>query len=69
MSANPRVFSGEPLHIRGGEMTTKSLIQLPGEVVIKLGQQFDVKEEDGSCGEFIGYHVEEDFWTIVLISL
>jgi hypothetical protein len=69
MSTDPRIFSCEPLHFCGGEMTTKPLIQLPREVVIKFGQQFDVEEEDSSSCELVGYHVQEDFRTIILIPL
>ena len=69
MSADLRIFPGEALDIRFGEVPAKPDVELAREIVVEFGEQLDVEEEDGGGGEFVGDDVEEDFWAEVFVFL
>lgn len=61
------IFTRKPLNLSLLQMATKPKIQLAWEVVIELGEEFDIKEEHGRGCQLIGNHVEEDFRTVVFV--
>ena len=67
MSPDPGIFSSESLDLRIIQMTTQPHIQLAGEVVVELGKKFDVEEEHGRRGQFVGDHIEEDLRAVVFV--
>lgn len=52
-----------------GEVATEAGVEFPRKVVVEFGEEFDIEEEDGGGGEFVGDHVEEDFWAVVFGGL
>lgn len=61
MTPHLAILSCKPLHLRLRQPPAKPAIQFPGEIVIEFREEFDVQEEDGRGGEFVGDDVEEDF--------
>ena len=69
MFADARVFAREPFHFGVGEVSTEAHVQFAGEVVVEFGEEFDVEEEHGGRRELVGYDVEENLGTEVLVLL
>lgn len=67
MSPNLRILPRKTLNLVLTQPLPQSRIQLPREIIIKLRQEFDVKEEDRSLGQFGGDDVQEDFRTVVFV--
>lgn len=69
MSPDARVFTREPLDFVVGEVAAEAHVELAGEVIVEFGEEFDVEEEDGGGGEFVGDDVEEDLRAVVFVFL
>jgi len=67
MSPDARVFTRESLDFVVGQVTTEAHVEFAGKVVIEFGEKFDIEEEDGSRGEFVGDDVEEDLGAVVFV--
>lgn len=67
VSPDPRILSRKSLDFRIRETPAQSLIQLAGKVVVELGQQLDIEEENGRGRELVRDHIQENFRTIVLV--
>ena len=60
-----RVFPRETLDLGVAEATAQAGVELAREIVVELGEELDVEEEDGGGGEFVGDDVEEDLGAMV----
>ena len=67
MSPDARVLSCKPLDFVVGQVAAEARVEFAGEVVVEFGEEFDVQEEDGSGGEFVGDDVEEDLGAVVFV--
>lgn len=60
-----RVLPRETLDLSLAEAAAQAGVELAREVVVELGEELDVEEEDGGGGEFVGDDVEEDLGAVV----
>lgn len=50
-------------------MAAEASVEFAGEVVVEFGEEFDIEEEDGGGGKFVGDDVEEDLGAKVFVLL
>lgn len=67
MSADLGVLLGKLLDLLLGQVAAEAEVQLAGEVVVELGEELDVEEEDRSGGQLGGGGIEEDLGAVVLV--
>lgn len=69
MSPDARVLSCKPLDFVVGQVAAEARVEFAGEVVVEFGEEFDIEEEDGGGGKFVGDDVEEDLGAKVFVLL
>ena len=67
MPLDLRILLRKPLNLVLAESPAKAGIQLAGQLVVELAEQFGIEEEVGGSGEFVCDGVEEDFGTVILV--